>query len=120
MLLYFFVTDAPWCGHCKALVPEYAKAAKKLEDMKSPIKLAKVDATIETQLAEQHKVGGYPTIKFYRKGIMMEYTGARKADDIVNWLLKKSGPPAKDLSTVDEAKTFIEAHNVVIVGFFKV
>ncbi|XP_011268046.1 protein disulfide-isomerase [Camponotus floridanus] len=116
VLLEFY---APWCGHCKALAPEYAKAAKKLEDMKSTIKLAKVDATIETQLAEQHKVGGYPTIKFYRKGNLMEYTGARKADDIVNWLLKKTGPPAKDLPTVDEAKAFIETHNVVVVGFFK-
>lgn len=116
VLLEFY---APWCGHCKALAPEYAKAAKKLEDAKSTIKLGKVDATVETQLAEKHGVRGYPTLKFYRKGIPSEYTGGRQADDIVNWLNKKIGPPAKDLPTVDEAKAFIEAHNVSIVGFFK-
>ncbi|XP_072763644.1 protein disulfide-isomerase [Anoplolepis gracilipes] len=116
VLLEFY---APWCGHCKALAPEYAKAAKKLEDAKSSIKLGKVDATVETQLAEKHGVRGYPTLKFYRKGIPSEYTGGRQADDIVNWLNKKIGPPAKDLPTVDEAKAFIEAHNVSIVGFFK-
>lgn len=102
------------------MAPEYAKAAKKLEEAKSPIKLGKVDATVETQLAEKHGVRGYPTLKFYRKGTPIEYTGGRQADDIVNWLNKKTGPPAKDLPTVDEAKEFIEAHNVAIVGFFKV
>lgn len=79
-----------------------------------------MDATIETQLAEKHKVKGYPTLIFYRKGAQIEYTGGRQADDIVNWLNKKTGPPAKDLSTIDEAKVFIDTHNVAIVGFFKV
>jgi protein disulfide-isomerase A1 len=110
---------APWCGHCRALEPEYAKAAKKLEEANSSIKLAKVDATVETQLTEKHTVKGYPTLKFYRKGTQIEYTGGRKADDIVDWLIKKTGPPAKDLPTVDEAKAFIDDRTVAIVGFFK-
>lgn len=121
---------APWCGHCKVLAPEYAKAAKELEKAGSPVKLAKVDATVETELAEEHGVHGYPTLKFYRKGTVYNYSGSRKAEDIISWLNKKTGPPAKELLTVEEAKTFIEtslasdnvaptANNVVIVGFFK-
>ncbi|EZA48186.1 hypothetical protein DMN91_010287 [Ooceraea biroi] len=116
VLLEFY---APWCGHCKALAPEYVKAAKKLEEAKSAIKLVKIDATVETQLAEKHGVRGYPTLKLYRQGVAIDYTGGRQADDIVNWLLKKTGPAAQELQTVDDAKAFIEAHNFVIVGFFK-
>lgn len=110
---------APWCGHCKALAPEYAKAAQQLEADKSDIKLGKVDATEETELAEKHDVRGYPTLKFFKSGKPMDFKGGRTSEEIIKWLNKKIGAAAQQLKTEDEAKTFKDSGDVVIVGFFK-
>merc|ERR1712183_1091143 len=110
---------APWCGHCKSLAPEYAKAAATLAEDSSVVKLGKVDATIHKKLGEKFEIRGFPTLKFFKNGLPQEYSGGRTADTIVSWVEKKSGPAAKELSSKEEANAFVEANKVVVIGFFK-
>ena len=37
----------------------------------------------------------------------------------MNWLLKKTGPPAVDLTSVEEAEKFIDAEKIAVIGFFE-
>ncbi|XP_072259503.1 protein disulfide-isomerase [Pyxicephalus adspersus] len=113
---------APWCGHCKALAPEYEKAATILKDEGSKIRLAKVDATEESELAQKFGVRGYPTIKFFKNGDASspkEYSAGREAADIVNWLKKRTGPAAATLNDDAAVAALIDANEVVVIGFFK-
>ena len=63
--------------------PFYHEAGKILKEDESvkpdrKIALAKVDATIETELASRFQLQGYPTIKIFRKGVAYEYDGPRR------------------------------------------
>lgn len=66
---------APWCGHCQALAPEYAAAATELK--KDGVVLAKVDASLENELAHEYDVQGFPTIYFFVDGVHKPYSGQR-------------------------------------------
>lgn len=66
---------APWCGHCQALAPEYAAAATDLKG--EDVALAKVDATEESDLAQEYDVQGFPTVYFFVDGVHKPYNGQR-------------------------------------------
>mmetsp|Transcript_93623 Transcript_93623/g.265085 ORF Transcript_93623/g.265085 Transcript_93623/m.265085 type:complete len:525 (-) Transcript_93623:53-1627(-) len=108
---------APWCGHCKQFAPEYAAAAKQLKQAKTPVPLAKVDATAEVKIAEEYNVRGYPTIRLFIDGRDQEYTGGRTEHTIVAWVLKKTGPPTVQLSDVAAAEAFVKDNRLAVVAF---
>ena len=89
-----------------------------LKEKDSVIKLAKVDGTEEGELMDRQKVTGYPTLKLYRKQELVAYTGGRMAPEIVAWLEKKIGPPAKLLDSLQDVKSFVDKTDVAVVGFF--
>jgi protein disulfide-isomerase A1 len=113
----------PWCGHCKNLEPEYEAAATTLAGAKSPIKLVKVDATLDDNkpLAEKYAVRGFPTLKIFRDGSTeapADYKGPRDAAGIVSYLEKVSGPPSTELKSVADVAGFKEGKEVALVGAF--
>ena len=68
---------APWCGHCKTMIPEYEKLADLLKD--NDVVIAEVDATVQTSISEKYDVRGFPTIKFFVDAAQLDYKGARTA-----------------------------------------
>lgn len=108
---------APWCGHCKKLTPEYAKAAKELKGLENPIPLAKVDATENSNIAKEFEVQGYPTLKFFINGTPIEYNGGRTHPEIVNWIKKKTGPATQAINDAAHLEEQKKANKVLTVFF---
>ena len=85
---------APWCGHCKNMKADYAKAALMLANNRKlsgkSFTIAAVDATVQKKAASAMDIKGYPTIKYFRAGKNPEdYRGGRTAKDFHDFLVKK-------------------------------
>ncbi|KAJ2365898.1 protein disulfide-isomerase precursor, partial [Coemansia sp. RSA 2611] len=105
---------APWCGHCKALAPEYEKAATALKDKE--ISLAKVDCTEEQALCEEMEIPGFPSLKVFKDGNHAAYNGTRKEAGIVSYMRKQLLPPLSEIDAANFDK-FTKDDRVVVMGF---
>jgi len=61
-------------------------------------------------------VNGYPTLKVFRNGVPTDYSGPRKADGIVSYMIKQSLPAITDV-TLDSHDQFIKDDKVVLVAY---
>lgn len=112
-LVEFF---APWCGHCKQLVPEYEKTATALKGQAS---VAKVDCTEERELCNRFDVQGFPTLKLFRNdnSAPTDYELARKADAMTKFVIKQMTPAYRELKSSEELTKATESAVFVVVGF---
>ncbi|XP_057455445.1 protein disulfide isomerase-like 1-4 [Lotus japonicus] len=106
---------APWCGHCQALAPEYAAAATELKG--ENVILAKVDATEESELAQEYDIQGFPTLYFFVDGIHKPYNGQRNKEAILTWIKKKTGPGIHNITSLDDAERILTSESKLVVGF---
>ena len=66
---------APWCGHCKTLVPVWDELADKLDGTYTNV--AKVDVTANRDIGSRFDIKGFPTLLYLSKGKAYKYKGRR-------------------------------------------
>jgi thioredoxin 2 len=72
---------APWCGPCRMMAPEFAKAAKALAP---GVRLMKLNTEDHPQISARAGIRGIPALILYRGGReVARLAGARPAADIV-------------------------------------
>jgi len=88
----FVMFHAPWCGHCKRTMPEFEKL---MANNDSNVKISAIDCEENKDVAKEHDIKGFPTIRFYPQGMAgkdyQEYSGGRTHGDFVKYLNKVTG-----------------------------
>ncbi|KAI4964188.1 hypothetical protein ZWY2020_006887 [Hordeum vulgare] len=111
---------APWCGHCKRLSPQLDEAAPVLAGLSTPIVVAKVNAEKYKKLGSKYGVDGFPTLMLFDHGVPTEYTGSRKASQLVESLRKLVAPDVSLLMSDAAIKSFVQEAGVgfpLFIGF---
>jgi protein disulfide-isomerase A1 len=110
---------APWCEHCQTLAPEWDKAAEILSS-NNEIKFAKVDATVEEELAEHFQIDTFPTIFFLKKGRAIPYDGGSETgEEIVLWVEEHMAPAVTMITTLTELEDIEKDSEVLVIGIFE-
>lgn len=74
---------APWCGPCRAMAPNFAAAAARLEP---DVRLLKLNSEAEPQAASELGVSGIPALLLFKDGQPIARTaGLMSAEQIVAW-----------------------------------
>jgi protein disulfide-isomerase-like protein len=73
----FIKMFAPWCGHCKAMKPDWDELMDEYADSTSVL-IADVDCIGDGKaLCDKHGVQGFPSVKWGAPGALEDYKGGR-------------------------------------------
>jgi len=100
------VAYAPWCGHCKALLPTWEELAKKYNVDGSKLRIAKIDATANF-IPSEFEVHGYPSIFWVSAGKgdkPVKYEGGRDKEEFEKYIKDHASKNSKALSFAEEKK----------------
>ena len=83
---------APWCGPCRMMAPEFAKAA---QELKGRARFAKINTEEHPDVSMKNGIRGIPALILYQGGKeVARIAGARPARDIVTFVEQNGKLPA--------------------------
>jgi len=97
VFLKFF---APWCGHCKAMKPDWDKLMGEFAGSATQL-VADVDCTAGGKpLCDENGVQGFPTLKWGDPSDLQDYQGPRSLDDLTSFA-KENLKPLCSIKNID-------------------
>ncbi|KAF7344358.1 Protein disulfide isomerase [Mycena sanguinolenta] len=84
--VWFIQFFSPYCGHCRQFAPTWEKLVEHSE-VPTGVQFARVDCSVDGDLCDALGVTGYPQMKLYSDGVIVDkYQGSRDLDLLVKYL----------------------------------
>ncbi|KAB0796258.1 hypothetical protein PPYR_10319 [Photinus pyralis] len=87
MIMVKFYTT--WCGYCKQMCAAFINLGIRLYET-SPVKVGQIDCDRYPQVCNAEGIKSIPTLKYYRQGCAVQYTGERTEAAMFNWLVRNA------------------------------
>ncbi len=83
---------AEWCGPCKMMAPQFARAAAQLPQ----VRFVKVDSDAAPRASQQYGIRSIPTLILFQGGREVDrLSGVLPAGDLVAWIRRHVSTPPK-------------------------
>ena len=69
---------APWCGHCKNMMPAFDMASTQTQ-----VQFARLEGSKAPGFMQKHEIRGFPTILSVKDKIISRYSGGRDAASLL-------------------------------------
>jgi thiol-disulfide isomerase/thioredoxin len=78
----FAMFHVDWCGYCKKTLPGFNQFIEENGKLDKHLKIVKINCDENKDLAKQHGIQSYPTLRLYPKGLndmssMVDFSGDR-------------------------------------------
>jgi protein disulfide-isomerase-like protein len=74
---------APWCGHCKRLMPTWDALALELL---GETRFGRIDCVPNEKTKDKYQIRGFPTLKLFMHGRSLEFKGMRSPESLKAFL----------------------------------
>ena len=109
---------ADYIQSCIKFNPEFIKAASEFSSANRDIKFAKLDNSVNIELRDKYNAQRFPSLILFVRGSPspLNYEGHNEANELADWINKKTGTPFIRISTPEEIEELIKDQS--IVGLF--
>ncbi|KAJ7640676.1 thioredoxin-like protein [Mycena polygramma] len=90
--VWFVQYFSPYCGHCEMFGPTWEKLVENSE-MFAGVQLGRVDCIASEDLCHANGIMGYPEMRLYRDGELVEIYAGRRDFQLLVEFLSKAAPP---------------------------
>lgn len=82
------------------------------DDELKNIRIARLDATVHSNVANYFDIRGYPTVKFIRGAQIISYENTRTKSAVLNFLKRVNGPAIRWIDSIDQYEQIRRQHDI--------
>lgn len=97
--------------------PLYARAARALIKKDPPVTLSKVNRIENKKLTSRFSISSVPTLRWFANGKDSLYGGGQGYEDILHWVMKRSGPQAYEELICDDIDKTVKENKLNAIYF---